>query len=214
MSKTEHQEIEFVYTDIDVDDIRNRLEGAGAQFVFDETYDMTMFEYPGWPLDKKGSWVRLRQIKDKEITLAYKERITGEKADGTDDLGMKEVEIEVSNFETTQEFLFSLGMVVKKRMEKRRIRYMLGTVEFDIDFQPLLSPFLEVEGNSEEEIDVALKQIGLDQTAKRIINNFFIYKENGIDLHEYKVLTFTEQKPYSQEDKMLRWIEQAGQEKL
>ena len=41
-----------------------------------------------------------------------------------------------------------------------------------------------------EKINNAINELKLDITKKRIINNFEIYKENGIDLLKYKKIAF------------------------
>ena len=194
MVKSSHEEIEFVYTDIDVDDIRKLLEEAGAEFIFDETYDIVVFDYPDLRLNDDGAWIKLRQIEGKETTLSFKRRIrANDDHRGFNDTGMQEIEFEVSDFQKVYDFFVAMGMMTKKQQEKRRVRYMLDGVEFDIDYWPLIKPYLEVEGNSEEEIDRAVAKVGLDPEEKRQINGWFIYKEQGINLHDYKVLTFDHQ---------------------
>jgi len=44
-----------------------------------------------------------------------------------------------------------------------------------------------------EKIDKSIDELGLDKKDKRIINNWEIYKENGINLGDYQVMMFDRQ---------------------
>ena len=110
-----------------------------------------------------------------------------------EDLGMKEIEIVVSDFEQTKLLLLSMGLVVKLEQDKKRIRWQKDDIFFDIDFWPKLNPYLEIESNKMEKINKAIEELGLDKNDKRIINNWEIYKENGINLGDYQVMMFDKQ---------------------
>ncbi len=62
-----------------------------------------------------------------------------------------------------------------------------------MDYWPMLKPYLEIESDDMQKIDLAIEELGLDINKKRIINNWEIYKENGINLGDYKVMTFDKQ---------------------
>ena len=188
-----NEEVEIVYTDIDIKDIENRLQKIGAEKMEDILYRIAVFDYPDLRLEKNYSWVRLRSRGNK-TTLTYKERQGVNKGNGkNEDLGMKEIEIEVSDFEQTKEFLLSTGFVVKLEQDKKRTRWQKDAVTFDIDYWPMLKPYLEIESDDMQKIDSAIKELKLDINKKRIINNWEIYKENGINLGEYQIMTFGKQ---------------------
>jgi len=188
-----NEEVEIVYTDIDIKDIENRLQKIGAEKMEDILYRIAVFDYPDLRLEKNYSWVRLRSRGNK-TTLTYKERQGVNKGNGkNEDLGMKEIEIEVSDFEQTKEFLLSTGFVVKLEQDKKRTRWQKDAVTFDIDYWPMLKPYLEIESDDMQKIDLAIEALGLDINKKRIINNWEIYKENGINLGEYQIMTFGKQ---------------------
>lgn len=48
--------------------------------------------------------------------------------------------------------LKELGYDPKGFQENRRIQYTFNGVEIDIDFWPLIPTYLEIEGNTEEEV--------------------------------------------------------------
>jgi adenylate cyclase class 2 len=188
-----NKEVEVVYTDINIKDIENRLRKIGAEKMEDILYRIAVFDYPDLRLEKNYSWIRLRSRGDK-TTLTYKERQGVNKGNSeNEDLGMKEIEIEVSDFEQTKEFLLSTGFVVKLEQDKKRTRWQKDAVTFDIDYWPMLKPYLEIESDDMQKIDLAIEGLGLDINKKRIINNWEIYKENGINLGEYQIMTFDKQ---------------------
>jgi adenylate cyclase class IV len=67
-----NEEVEIVYTDIDVEDIENRLQKIGAEKMEDILYRIAVFDYPDLRLEKNYSWVRLRS-RGSKTTLTYKE---------------------------------------------------------------------------------------------------------------------------------------------
>jgi len=184
------EEIEVKFLNIDAEEISAKLESIGAKKIFHRLYKRKVFDYPDLRLDKKGAWIRLRNEGDK-ITLAFKQRIGVKAHDGSvDDKSMEEIEIKVSDFEKTGEFLKSVGLKEKTYQENKRIRYIFEKIEFDIDFWPHLEPYLEIEADSWEEIDKAIKLLGLNPEEKRIFSTHQVYKLKGIDEEEYKEMTF------------------------
>ena len=105
-------------------------------------------------------------------------------------LGAEQIEIEVSDGVKATQILEKIGLTQKFLEEKRRIRYRKGDIEYDIDELPELPPFLEIEGPSWEAIDEAARSLGLDPEKKRIYSAFQMYAEAGIDMLEYKTISF------------------------
>lgn len=131
---------------------------------------------------KENSWIRLRTNGTK-TTLTIKE-ITSSKIDGT-----QECEIEVSDFDTTNELLNKLGYFARSKQENRRIRYMLDDVEIDIDFWPLIPTYAEFESHSEEAIQKVCTKLGInfEQLVTTDVDN--IYKLYGINLKNRPIIT-------------------------
>jgi adenylate cyclase class 2 len=101
-----------------------------------------------------------------------------------------ETEVKVSDFEKTAELLTKIGLKEKFYEENRRIRYQLSDTEFDIDFWPLLEPYLEIEAPSWEKIDEAIKLLKLNPEDKKIFSTYQVYQLKGIDENDYQELTF------------------------
>ena len=187
------EEIEVKFLDIDPRRMEAKLVRLGAKKVFDRVFKSKVFDYPDLRLNSAAAWIRLRDEGDK-IKLAFKQRL-GTKGDGgkSNDKGMIEHEVEVSNFETASNIFLAIGLIQKFYEEKRRIRYMLDDIELDIDYVPLLNPYLEIEASSWEKIDMAIKLLGLNTSDKKIFSTFQIYQLKGINMLDYHELTFNKQ---------------------
>lgn len=182
------EEIEVKFLDIDPEKIEKKLKDIGAQKEFDRIFKSKVFDYPDFRLNQNSSWVRLRDEGNK-ITLAFKKRLGAKDGIQNDD-GMLEHEVVVSDFKKTAQIFLSVGFIQKYYEEKRRIRYRLEDFEFDIDFCPALNPYLEIETDSWEKIDEAIKLLGLNPKDKKIFSASQIYKANGIKMLDYKEITF------------------------
>jgi len=182
------EEFEVKYLNINPKEIEARLKKLGAKKVFDRLYRVNIFDYPDLRMNAEAAWLRMRDEGDK-ITLTYKKRL-GTKNKGENDDGMKEVEITVNDYEKTAELLHSIGLADKFIEEKRRIRYILKDIEFDIDYMPALDPFLEIEASSMKKVEEGIKLLGLDPKGKKIFSAFQIYELNGINMLEYEAFKF------------------------
>ena len=184
------QEIEVKFLDIDQKKMELRLKKIGAKKIFDRVFRSKAFDYPDLKLTNDSSWVRIRDEGD-NITMAFKKRLGAKTADGSqNDEGMLEHEIIVNDFESATNILLSVGLIEYFFEEKRRIRYMLDDIEFDIDICPALNPYLEIESNSWEKIAKAIELLGLNPDDKKIFSTTQIYKLSGIDMFDYKQFTF------------------------
>ena len=183
------EEIEVKFLDINPKKIEKKLKNIGAQKVFDDLYRRKVFDYPDLRLDKAGSWIRLRDERDK-VTLAFKQRIGIGADEKTHDKSMEEIEVEVSDFDKTAEILLKAGFIQKHYVENRRIRYQLDDIEFDIDFYPLIEPYLEIEAPSWEKINEVISLLGFNPEDKKIFSTYQIYELKGINFNDYKEVTF------------------------
>jgi len=173
-------EFEAKILEIDVDKITKRLSKLGAKKIAERM--MKRFVYDFNP-KKENSWIRLR-FDGTKTTLTIKE-INNDKIDGT-----KEIEINVDDFDKTNLLLEKLGYIHKGYQENKRVSYKLGDVEIELDFWPKIPPYLEVEGNSIEDVQKVVKQLGFDISQTTSINTTEVYKKYGIDIYSIKELKF------------------------
>lgn len=184
------EEFEIKFLEVDVPELERKLLEIGANKVGEYDYRISLFDYPDLRMDQNNSWLKLR-TDGKEVTLSYKERIGVNSPDASiPDDGMKEIEIEVEDFNKAFELLKSIGLIIKREDEKRRIRYEKGDAVFDIDFWPQLPPFLEVESTSMEKAKAAARELGFDPEKGLVCSAGQIYKNYGYDLSQYSSLSF------------------------
>lgn len=184
------EEIEVKFLDIDAKAMEQKILASGGVKKFDRVFRRISFDHPDLRLNSAGAWVRLRDEGD-QVTLAYKQR-QGMK-EGKNDDTMIEEQVVVDDFEMTAKILRHIGLKDKFYEENRRIQFDLDGVEVDIDIWPLLKPYLEIEAASWEKVDETIKLLGLDQKDKKIYPTYEVYKLNGIEEHDYQILTFDKQ---------------------
>lgn len=131
-------------------------------------------------------WIRLRKT-NKRTTLTVKHIL----ADNDTSLQqMMETEMEVPSIKEANDFLQALGYSHKSYQEKRRISYVLDNHEIDIDTWPGLPTYMEIEGESEEDLNKILNLLGysMKDTVSCTVDE--IYKNLGIDSLNIRELKF------------------------
>lgn len=91
--------------------------------------------------------VRIRE-KDEKVILTYK-KIHREASP----IYCDEYEVEVSNKEQTEKFLFALGFSIQMKIDKTRETYKMNNLEFDFDTVEDLGELLEIE-IKDENLDI------------------------------------------------------------
>ena len=140
-------EYEIRVLEIDKESIVKKLESLGT--IKKGEYNQKRYVYDLKPL-QKGKWIRLR-TNGIDTTLTYKD-IEKNTIDGT-----KEVELRVEDFDIANEFLNKIGFIARNYQENKRIQYILDNVEIDIDTWPMIPTYLEIEANSEKEVNDMVK---------------------------------------------------------
>ena len=112
-----------------------------------------------------GSLVAQKQVlrlrKDAQARLTFK----GPGVMEEDVLLRKEVEVVVSDFDTTNRLLEALGYQVVMMYEKYRANYLLDSLVMSVDETPL-GLFVELEGESPAQVRKAADVLGLDWDAR------------------------------------------------
>ncbi len=184
------EEIEVKFLEVDVPELEKKLLSIGAEKIGEYDYSRMLLDYPDFRLNQSHSWLRLR-TNGKETTLAYKARIDNpDDASGMKDLGMKEIEINVNDYQKTYELMKALGFVIKREEKNKRIRYQKGDVVFDIDLWPQIPPYLEIESDSIKKAEEGAAELGFDPKDGVICSAGKIYKKYGFDTNDYSSMTF------------------------
>ena len=151
-------EIESKFLNIDHDDIRAKLEAAGA--TLEEPMRLMrrqLFDFPDGRLHAANHG-RLR-IRDEgsSVTFTFKTRGDGKYA--------QEFETTVSSYAATAEILEAIGLLPYTTQQSKRETWQLDDVEVVLDVWPWVSPYLEIEGPSEAAIQSGASKLGLDWAA-------------------------------------------------
>jgi adenylate cyclase, class 2 len=151
----DHVEVEAKIKVKDLAEIERRLQKAGAKLKSERVYERNVrYEDAGETLTPAGRVLRLRQ--DRQARLTYKEP---HDPAGKDDWTRTELEVTVSDFDTTDLLLKKIGFHPAWIYEKYRTTYELAGCEVVLDEMPF-GAFVEVEGEPDA-IERALAALGL-----------------------------------------------------
>lgn len=164
-------EFEVRILEINHEEMVKKLESLGAELKFSALQERLVYD-----LKPKSDhkWIRLR-TNGKKTTLTIKD-LEAKTIDGT-----KELEIEVSDFNTTNELLEVLGYHNRGFQQNKRTQYILDGVEIDLDKWPLIPEYMEIEGSSKEEVYSCLEKLGIDKRKIVTLDVASIYTHYGYD---------------------------------
>jgi adenylate cyclase class 2 len=147
-------EIEVKFCDIDIDATREILARAGA-VCKQPMRLMRRVIIETEALAQRNAFIRVRD-EGHRTTLTYKQ------FDEASLTGAKEIEVTVSDYDSTVALLAQVDLLHKSFQESRRETWMMAGVEIVIDEWPHLNPFVEIEGESEAAVRDAAKELGFD----------------------------------------------------
>ncbi len=182
ISKDREIEVKIHHTNLD--ELRQRLDNAGATQIKERVYEWNMrYNSTSGDFAEEGYVLRLRR--DTRARLTYK----GPASVDQGIMNREELEVEVSDHDTMHKMLLKLGFVEYMIYEKYRTTYQLNHTEVVLDEMPF-GNFIEVEGEHDD-IKAVLAQIGL-QDAKRYEHSYsslFDFVKHHLDL-DFRDLTF------------------------
>ncbi|MBU4600568.1 CYTH domain-containing protein, partial [Candidatus Parcubacteria bacterium] len=146
-------EYEATFENINKDEMRKKLEEAGAKLIRPEFLQKRVVFY--LPNKQRHAWLRVRDEGDKN-TMSLKI------IDGGKIQDQKEICLNIDNFARAVEFLTAIGCEKKSYQETKRELWKLDGVEITIDEWPFLEPLVEVEGKSEQDVKKVCAKIGLN----------------------------------------------------
>ena len=171
------KETEVKFLDVDVEAILKMLQEKGtlvrARTLFTEkAYDFVDRSIRD---DEHHALCRMRNEGD-AVRLTYKFGRTNDGAISTNE----ELEIEVSDFETTEQILGKLGLTPYRYREKYRTTYALGDALIEIDEYPQMAPYIEIEG-TKDAITAASEILGLSLDAGTHKTASEVIRAKGLD---------------------------------
>jgi len=187
-----HLEMEVKFYLTDPVSFERRLRSIGASLFQPRTFETNLrFDTPDLSLTKDHRVLRLRQ--DQGIFLTYK----GPSEPGKAVAVRQEIEIEVSDFDSTRLLLEALGYHINVRYEKWRSKYQLENVEIDLDEMPF-GHFVEIEGDDAQQIERMAAMLSLTW-ANRVNDSYLklfdhLKGSRRLDIHD---LVFADFKDYA-----------------
>ncbi|SRR6266498_1780069 len=153
------QETEAKFYVLHLDKITARLAELQARLIQPRVLETNLrFDLPDASLSSKGQVLRLRR--DTKAQLTYK----GASQNKSGVLDRQEIEFVVDDFEKARQFLEALGYQQSMVYEKYRATYELKNTSIMLDELPY-GDFVEIEGETEEQIQAVSKKLNLDWNA-------------------------------------------------
>lgn len=163
-------EYEATFTDINKDDIRERLKKINAELIKPEFLQKrVVFNLPKGH-ERSGGWLRVRDEED-QITMSLKI------VDGDKIQDQKEIQLKIDSFEDARQFLINIGAEEKAFQESKRELWKIDGVEVTIDEWPFLEPFVEVEGKSEVDVKKISEKLNFDYYKAKFCSVDMLYHE-------------------------------------
>lgn len=188
-------EYEATFENINKEEMRVRLEKAGAKLARSEFLQKRIVLNLPKGHEIPGAWIRVLD-NGRKITQTLK--IIGKKAIIED---QKELEMKVEKFDEAVELFEKIGCEKKSYQENKRELWKIGDTEITIDTWPFLETFVEIEGKSEKEVKKASEKLGFEwgKAVFASIGNIYCRKY-GITLDEFHSaapkLTFEMENPF------------------
>ncbi|MDP4177222.1 MAG: CYTH domain-containing protein [Bacillota bacterium] len=167
-------EMEIKIININLDDIKEKMNTIGAPKVKSENQINKIFDFPDKRLLKNKGYARIRIVQDMlhNTTIYYmttKKMLSQEKYKVMD-----ECETEIKDGEQGENIFKALGLELLRSIQKYRESYQYKNTLIEIDineksFCPF--PYLEIESEDENELQEVVKLLGYtmeDTTSKTI----------------------------------------------
>jgi len=177
-------EIETKILDIDVQNIKKKLNSLGAKEIQNTRLIVDWYGPKGLTHDGDDPWfLRVRTYSNgkHEVTWKGKSDILGASRKH------KEINFTISDPIQIGYFFEELDLEKYGHQEKNRISWTLNDYQFDLDQYPGMPAYLEIEGKSEKHIQEAIELLGLgghknSSEGERVLINEK-YKLNWFDMH-------------------------------
>ncbi len=166
MSTADNLEVEVKFLIKDLESYRRTLLAAGAEMIKPRVFERNVrFDTADNKLFQNEKLLRLRQ--DSIARVTFKGPSDADEA--SEARVREELEIQVSDFDSTAEIFERLGLQQQQTYEKYRETFQIEGVEIVLDELPF-GNFIELEGD-ENEIKRMAEVLGLEW-AKRILSNY------------------------------------------
>lgn len=148
-----NSEIEAKFLNVDHDYIRQQLVSLGA--ILEQPMRLMRRVVIHTPaMNEKNAFVRVRDE-------GYRTTVTYKQFDDDTIDGAKEYEMIASDFDSAVNIFKEAGLTYDTYQESKRENWVLDGVEIMLDEWPWLNPYLEIEGESEQAVQVIARALNL-----------------------------------------------------
>jgi adenylate cyclase class 2 len=154
------QEIETKVLEVDKNSIILQMQKLGAKKILDTRLVVDWYGPKGLTHNGDDPWyLRIRENSQgqKEVSWKSLAKVVGNTRQS------EEINFNVSDGEKIGELLKILNLENYAHQEKDRISWQYENWQFDLDTYPKMPPYLEIEGQSHEHIQEAIKLLHLEK---------------------------------------------------
>ena len=189
-------EFEAKFPNINHDELRSRLKALGGELVKSQQLYRRVVVHTA-EMSAKNAFVRIRDEGDK-TTITYKQ-FDSDTVDGA-----RELEVEVSDFQTAISIFEAAGLQYDVYQESKREVWTLDEAEVVLDEWPWLNTYIEVEGSSETHVRQVVSKLDLlwqnaffGGVANLYLQQYPHIGQEGIDEinHKWTSIRFSENPP-------------------
>jgi adenylate cyclase class 2 len=152
-------EIETKILEVNVKEISEKIESLGAKKTQEVMLTVDWFSLPGVAKDKQPWYLRVRSYSTGKVEVTWKGpyKIVGNSHQN------QEINLLIDSHEKIKMLFEAIGLTCYAHQEKKRISWVLDTIQFDLDMYPNMPPFLEIEVQDEKDIDKMIKNLNLEK---------------------------------------------------
>lgn len=182
------QEYETKILDIDVPSFKRKLHQLGLRC--NRPRHLVRRWVFSLPNKKDNSWVRIIEESDVkgQLALAYKSYASYQIG------GIREYEVAIKGKISEMRNFFELlgcSLIAEQHSYEEQYQYPgQKNIKIEIQEWPLIPPYVEIEGKNENEVTQALTDLGFDINKSQPVTTKMVYEKYGINLHDYKTLSF------------------------
>jgi len=176
-------EIETRFLEIDKADLIKKLTALNAVDKGEVKLNEVIFYDKDLKWLKENRFIRLRESGD-TVKLTYKQN-KNQQVDSA-----KETEFTLSSLSDAEAVLKEIGLIAYRTVEKYRHSFELDNVTLDIDTWPKIPIYVELEGNSVEDLRSVAGKLGLDWDSRFDKDARYVFKKYGFDFDNIRTVTF------------------------
>lgn len=181
-------EFEIKFRNIDIEQLKSKMSSNGFKIKSSQSPTKTaLFSIPGFAPQEK--FARVRE-KNGKVSLSIKQN-----KDNTAITGLYEIELPITDFDMGIKFLLECGLTKNSFCESISEFWSNDHgIEIKIDKWPHLDPFIEIEGESENDVHQIVAKLELNYSAGEFTGMDQFYAEKydlSLDRIHKMDLTFT-----------------------